>query len=365
MYRVVLGILLLAHGLIHLMGFMRAFQPGVTLQITKQISAPVGIVWLITALLFLAAAGLKAFRSDYWWAPALLAVVVSQILIIGAWTDAKYGTLANIAIVLACIAFMGDYFFERQFRTDAKALLEQMPSNGNELITQQDLAHLPEAVQRYLQVAGVVGQPRVHNMRVVFEGKMRGRKQDWFPFHSVQYNQFDVPQRYFFMRGKMYGIDVPGYHRFTQGKASMDIRLFGLFKLVYQSGPLMNQSETVTLFNDMCLMAPATLIDKRIRWKEIDSVTVEATYPLNGISISARLSFDHAGKLINFESHDRYEVNEMKKLPWLTPCSNYQKMNGVMLPTRGETIYQYPDATFTYGIFNLQSVEYNVRPFKK
>ena len=167
------------------------------------------------------------------------------------------------------------------------------------------------------------------------------------------------------MKGKMFGMEVPGYHRYADGHASMDIRLFGLASLVYKKGPIMDQSETVTLFNDMCLMAPATLIDKRIQWKGIDSVTVEATYPVNDISITARLSFDHAGKLINFESHDRYEVNEMKKLPWLTPCSNYKKLNGVMLATRGEAVYQYPDTTFTYGVFNLKAVEYNVQEFKK
>lgn len=365
MYRVVLGILLLAHGLIHLIGFMRAFQPGVTLQITKQISAPVGIVWLLTAILFLTAAALKAFKNDYWWAPALPAVVVSQILIIGVWADAKYGTLANVAILLACIVFMGQFFFERKFQKEVKAVLEQTNALASEFITMEDLAHLPPAVQRYLQFAEVVGQPKVRNMRVVFEGTMRGRQQDWFSFRSVQYNTFDTPGRYFFMKGKMFGIEVPGYHRYADGHASMDIRLFGLASLVFKKGPIMDQSETVTLFNDMCLMAPATLIDKRIQWKEIDSVTVEAHYTVNGNSITARLSFDHAGKLINFESHDRYEVNEMKKLPWLTPCSDYKKLNGVMLATKGEAIYQYPDTTFTYGIFHLQSVEYNLRGFIK
>jgi hypothetical protein len=344
---------------------MRAFQPGVSLQITKQISAPAGIMWLITAILFLTAAALKAFRNDYWWTPALLAVVVSQILIIGAWADAKYGTLANVAILLACIVFMGNFFFERKYQKDVESALEQTHINAVDIITREDLAHLPPAVQRYLQFAGVVGQPKVRNMRVVFEGTMRGRNQDWFSFRSVQYNTFDAPGRYFFMIGKMFGMEVPGYHRYANGHASMDIRLFGLASLVYKKGPIMDQSETVTLFNDMCLMAPATLIDKRIHWKEIDSVTVEANYPVNGISITARLSFDHAGKLINFESHDRYEVNEMKKLPWLTPCTDYKKLNGVMLATRGEAVYQYPDTTFTYGVFNLQAVEYNVQQFKK
>lgn len=365
MYRVVLGILLLAHGLIHFMGFMEAFEPGLSQQITKQTSLPAGIAWMITALLFVAAAAFKAFRNNYWWAPALLAVILSQILIINTWADAKYGTIANLAILLACVVFMGEFFFERRFQKDVEAALEKSTISGAAIITEADLAHLPAAVQRYLRFAEVVGKPRLHNMRVAFKGDMRSKKKNWFPFHSVQYNSFDAPARYFFMKGKMFGIEVPGYHRFEDGKASMDIRLFGLIRVMYQSGPIMNQSETVTLLNDMCLMAPAALIDKRIRWKEVDSVTAEATFTLQDIAVTARLSFDHAGKLINFESHDRYEVNEMKKLPWLTPCSNYKKMNGVMLASKGEAVYQYPDGAFTYGVFNLQSLAYNVQEFKK
>lgn len=40
----------------------------------------------------------------------------------------------------------------------------------------------------------------------------------------------------------------------------------------------MDKTETVTLFNDMCLMAPATLIDRRIQWQEIDRNSVKATF---------------------------------------------------------------------------------------
>ena len=53
----------------------------------------------------------------------------------------------------------------------------------------------------------------------------------------------------------------------------------------------MNMSETVTLFNDMCLFAPATLIDKEILWEPVDPRTVWARFTHNGITISAMLYF--------------------------------------------------------------------------
>ena len=111
---------------------------------------------------------------------------------------------------------------------------------------------------------------------------MREKGKDWFKATSVQYNFFDEPTRLFFMKGKMFGMTVPGYHRYVEANATMDIRLFGLFPIVKQSGDIMNKAETVTLFNDMCLMVPATLIDKRIQWEPIDSFNHAKLFLLTG-----------------------------------------------------------------------------------
>ena len=86
----------------------------------------------------------------------------------------------------------------------------------------------------------------------------------------------------------------------------------------------MDKAETVTFFNDMCCMAPATLIDKRIVWQDKGNNVVEATFTNNGISVSANLYFNETGELVNFISNDRYNVDAGKKLPWSTPLSNYK-----------------------------------------
>ena len=71
----------------------------------------------------------------------------------------------------------------------------------------------------------------------------------------------------------------------------MLIKIFGLFTVVNAKGKEMNQGETVTLFNDMCFMAPASLIDRNIEWEEIDNITVDANFTNDNITISARLFF--------------------------------------------------------------------------
>jgi hypothetical protein len=66
----------------------------------------------------------------------------------------------------------------------------------------------------------------LNNLRISFEGEMRGREIDWFPFTSIQYNFFNDPARLFFIRGKMYGLNGP-VTMIIKMAGRMNIKLFG------------------------------------------------------------------------------------------------------------------------------------------
>ena len=74
----------------------------------------------------------------------------------------------------------------------------------------------------------------------------------------------------------------------------MDIRLLSLFKVQYQDGKEMDISETVTFFNNMCCLAPPTLIDKRIKRIEVEGNKVKASFT-NNITVKAWLYFNEKG----------------------------------------------------------------------
>jgi hypothetical protein len=96
------------HGLIHLMGFFNELGIAKIQELSGKtlISLPdymhsiLGVVWLIACVLFiLSAIGLVTKRS--WWKKiTVIAVIVSQVLIIIWWPDAKNGTIANALIML-------------------------------------------------------------------------------------------------------------------------------------------------------------------------------------------------------------------------------------------------------------------------
>lgn len=342
------------------MGFAKAFNYGTIKNLTIPISKPAGILWMLTAFLFIMATVLFLIKKEAWIYTAVIAVALSQVLIVMVWKDAKWGTIANMIILVAVILSWGSYRFEKRFLSDVQQNLDRTNALKVDVLTEADLLHLPFPVQNYLRYAGVLNKPKVKNMRIVFEGEMGNKGKKFMPFISEQYNFFDEPTRLFYMKAKMVGVTVPGYHKYEMQQAGMDIRPFGLFSMVNFEGNEMNKTETVTYFNDLCLFAPSALIDRRIQWELIDSSSVRAVFTNKNISISAVLYFNNQGQLIDFISNDRYEVNQKLWIPFSTPVSNYQSSNGILLGTYGETVWHYNEGAFTYGKFHLKELEYNV-----
>lgn len=352
--------IIFAHALIHLMGFAKAYHFGNISQLTRDISKPLGLLWLFTCILFITAIILFYSDNEKWWLAGAIAAVISQFLIFSVWKDAKYGTIVNV--IALTIVFLGYsmQMFENKYKKDVSENLLHANTISTDLLTENDLTQLPALVQKYLRYADVLNKPKVKNVRIEFYGQMRSKGKEWFPFTSEQYNFFDEYTRLFFMKGKMFGTTIPGYHIYKNKYASMDIRLLGLFPVVNITGDKLFRAETVTLFNDMCLFAPAALIDRRITWENIDSNSVKATLNNNGTIISAMLYFNKEGQLINFVSDDRIEVSDMKNYRFSTPVKDYKNIGGYNLGTYGEGIWHYPDGTFVDGQFNVKNVQYNV-----
>jgi len=97
------GVLLIIHGIIHLIGFAKTFY---FTEVNKQvlgIPKPIGALWLVVFILFIVSASLF-FNKKKWFYLAFIAVFCSQILIIMVWKGAKFGTIANVIILLVSLS---------------------------------------------------------------------------------------------------------------------------------------------------------------------------------------------------------------------------------------------------------------------
>lgn len=359
--------LLIIHGLIHLLGFVKAFDLAQPAQLQAPITRPLGVLWLAAALLLVGGGGMCLLAARWWWLPAALGVILSQLLIVSAWSDAKAGTVANGLLLLPIVvaALHGaPWNFRAQYAREVAAGFQQ-PVPQPKLLTEADMAHLPPAVQRYLTFVGAVGKPQVWSYQVRFRGALRNGPNDrWMPVVVEQQSFVKPPARLFLVEASMAGIPFTAFHRYVGPQATFQVKVASLLTVVNAKGAEMNQSETVTLLNDMFLLAPATLIDPQIGWEEVDPLTVRATWTNAGNTVSAVVAFDSSGALVNFVSDDRYRTADGKqyeRLRWSTPVRAWREVDGRKLFSAGEAVWQLPTGEFAYGRFDFAEVQYNVQ----
>jgi hypothetical protein len=362
--RVIFFLLILIHALIHLIGFAKAFKLAEVSQLSHEISKVAGLLWLSGAILLATGAVLFLFRNPSWWLPAGAGMILSQVLVILLWSDAKFGTVANLIMIIPVI-IAGVNALPSSFASIYKEEVRKglSTSSAIAMVTEDDLKDLPLCVQKYLRYTGAVGKPQIANFRARCTGQIRLKKDgNWMDFTSEQHNFFRDPARLFLIESTMYGIPFDGLHKFVGSNATMQIRVASLFQVVDARGPLMTKGETVTLFNDLCVMAPSRLVDKTIAWQTIDSLTAKAKFTNKGVTISALLYFNERGELINFVSDDRYESSDgitYNNYRWTTPVKSYGEFGVRKAATYGEAIWTTPEGNFTYGKFNILEIEYN------
>ena len=365
--------LLAMHGSIHFMGPVKAFGWSELEALAQPISRQMGIVWLVAGVAVLAAAVHLAVAPRSWWITGLMAVVLSQAVVFSAWHDARFGTVANL-VVLAAVTYTflsaGPWSFRARYErgvADAAAAASvatwSSVSGRPDVLRPEDVAHLPEPVRRYMESSGFVGAPKVAGFRAVSRGRIRASPDDpWMPFVAEQQNTLDPPSRLFHMRARKAGLPVDVLHVYREGRATMRARVLSLVPVVDEAGPEMDRAETVTLFNDLALMAPGGLAQAPVRWEAVGEGRVRGRFSAGSETVSALLLFDADGALVDFVSDDRFAAVDGELLPWTwsTPVGSRREVEAaggrVRVVHRGEGRW-HPDGGAPYTYLELEMVE--------
>ncbi len=362
---------LAGHGLIHLLGVIEGFGWADVSQLTKPIGVVGGVLWLLAAALVLTAAVLLAVGTPtWWWAMAFGAATISQIAIATSWTDARAGTIVNLVLVLAAayaFAAEGPISFHAQYQDRATQALADLNASPA-VLDQADLVDLPSPLAAYIRRSGAVGQPRVVSFHADFHGRIRSDPNAaWMPFTGQQVNTYGPrPPRIFLMDATRSGLPVTVLHVFADTTATMRVKLLSLFTIVNASGPEMDRGETVTVFNDLVVMAPGAIVDAPVRWTALDDRHVRGEFTDGDQTISAVLTFNAEHDLVDFVSDDRARASDDGKTfvrqRWSTPLTGHHDSDGHRIFTLGKGVWKagQPGESFTYLEFRLDALSYNV-----
>jgi hypothetical protein len=357
-------VVLVLHGLIHLFGAVKGFGWASVSLLKEPIGPVLGAAWLTAGTLVVIAAVLMAVRIRWWWVVGAVAVLASQSVIFTSWSDAKVGSVANVILLAAVVygyAAQGPRSYRTEYRHRVDAALTAPLPDG--VVSEADLATLPQAVAAYVRRSGAIGQPRILNFQARIHGRIRsGGSAAWMTFTGEQVNTYGpAPSRLFIMDATLFGLPVDVLHICLGSTATMRVKACSILPMVDAAGPEMDRGETVTLLNDLCLLAPAALITAPITWQPIDDDHVRATFTNGAQTVTAELTFNRDRDLVDFVSDDRLRASRdgknFSRQRWSTPVRDYRTVDSRRHFTNGEGRWRAaePEGEFTYIEFSVDA----------
>jgi hypothetical protein len=230
------------------------------------------------------------------------------------------------------------------------------------IVTADLLENLPIPVQRFMAHTGVIGTPWIYTVRAKWSGVFRlGRDRPWMPMIADQYYTTDHPSFLWKARFKMAGLPLlRARDTYKAAHGHMFAKLANIFTVFDVRGKELDQGSMARYLNEMVLIFPSALLGENVAWQDEDDHNARVIFNDGGNQVSARLTFDELGRLLNFSTMRYRENNGSFSLdPWSTPVTSYGQRAGLNLPTRGQAVWNLADGDLPYADLEILEVEYN------
>ncbi len=364
--RLVLIILLGIHGIIHLFGFLKAFEIFQFNAITQPISRTFGLVWFITFILFVFTILLLIFKSEYWWLIGFSAVVFSQILIFNYWSDAKFGTIANLIILVSVMIAYSSFSYKNKILKERIFMLENSKNITEDVITEETISGLPYIVQQWLMNNGTIGKSPISNVHLVqeLELKLKPEQSEWNYGTAEQYITVQPPSFNWSISTQMNSIfDVMGRDKFQNGQGEMIIKLFSLFPVAEAKNHEHINQATLQRYLAEIVWYPSAALSSYIKWDSLSEYSAKATMEYNGTKGSGEFHFDEKGDFKKFVAMRYQDTNSVMPTEWTVVATKTEERNGIKIPVNCEASWKLESGNWTWLKLKIKDIEYNVKKF--
>lgn len=249
--------------------------------------------------------------------------------------------------------------------SQSTAMLIDGAGSSDELFSLEEIAPLPLPVQRFFLHCNFIGKPKMAYMKATFRDVRfsMGRGKPTLMIDYVQYNAVEKPQRLAYIDAALYGIPFEGLDSFLEGKGSMKGRLAKGFSLFDERGEDMDRACLVTFLAE-CLFVPSAALQSYIHWEAIDDTHAKATIEAYGLSCSGLFTFSEEGEMESFTTEDRMATGldgKKEQVRWTATLADYRMHSGLLLPTRLQGIWNYPEGDLLYFDGKEVEIEYASR----
>lgn len=365
--RIAFFIIVFLHACIHLLGFVKGFGLNDVKALTMPINKTMGTYWLIAAILLIIYLIFYAFNYKYSWILGMLAIVISQFLIILFWKDAKFGTIPNIIILLVALSSFGHNSFDMLVQKEISQILDNSNILSGKTVTMEAADSLPSPVKKWLLNSGIIGKPFISVGKVTQKAqlKMKPNQDQWLNAKAIQFSNMETPAFIWTVDVKMNQLlQFIGRDKFENGKGAMLIKLNALINIVNQTGPKLDEGSLQRYLGEM-VWFPSLALSPYITWQEVNDSTALATLNYEGTTGSGTFHFDENGDFIKFSTL-RYMENipNAKRYEWVLEVGEYSEFEGIKTPSKMTATWKLDKKDWTWLLLEITDISYNEKVFK-
>ncbi|MEL6810334.1 MAG: DUF6544 family protein [Bacteroidota bacterium] len=196
---------------------------------------------------------------------------------------------------------------------------------SSEIITEEDLDSLPNAMKNYLLKVGILGKPKHSNVQFLQRGVIKTHpEKKGRSFKATQY--MSTHGNGFIWKARSFPILVRD--KYLGGQGEVKVNLLGLKDLTVQANYETTQSSLGRYFGEL-LWCPMGFLDKDIRWEEMTPNTVKGVITKDGVSFAGYFHFTDEGFIDTFRGQ-RYRDTSLED--FLGVAKDYQNHNGLLIP---------------------------------
>lgn len=364
--KVALAVLIFIHGLIHVLGFLKAFGYGQLTMLSGEYSRFHGLLWLLASILFMVSLVLFSIDQKAWPWIGLAAVILSQVLIVLSWTDAKYGTWANLLLLAVFAIALAEYTFERRVEEEVRELYRDQNKNATQAgagITKDP----PEIVERWVRNSGIGKYEEIQGVHLKQKGEMRTKPGgNWMPFTAEQWFSVKRPGFVWKTRVQMMGpIFLSGRDKLLSGKGNMDISLLSLFPLVRAGkDPKIDQGTLIRFMAETCWF-PSAAYESYLSWEPVGELSARAYFTTDE-RVTGIFNFNPSAEMISFEGR-RYRGSgeDAKMETWVVKNTSFAQFDEVHIPNRSEVYWIDEAGEFHWLSLEITEISYDAGSTKK
>ncbi|MCL2387255.1 MAG: hypothetical protein FWC89_06855 [Defluviitaleaceae bacterium] len=267
------------------------------------------------------------------------------------------------AIVFFVVAVI--VFFKIPFSIVKNRFLEDVQKHSckpvlADVITEQDIAFLPEPVQKHFRVAGLLGAPRMANL-TAFMPSVPLRDSNSKPPMIIDFTVCLFaykPIRLAYIKTSVFGVPFEGYDSFQDGVGFMKGVIGKVFSLFNQKGDAMNKGQLFSYLGE-AFLCPSIILSEYIKWEHIDATHAKATITCDGVSGSGVFTFSPNGFVQSFSTDERARISMDGKIDyprWSGVYEDYESINGIFLPKHIKAIWHLDDGDLVY--FESSNISY-------